>query len=67
MGLQLGLHLKVCFNNMILTKAGTVLKTLVLLLNTKLYKNQFAGSGVISVRPTDGLWHGTILIGASRG
>ena len=52
---------------MILTKAGTVLKTLVLLLNTKLYKKQFAGFGVISVRPTDGRWHGAILISASQG
>jgi len=51
---RIGLHLKVCFNNMILTKATTVLKTLVLLLNTKPYKNHFAGSGVISSRPTDG-------------
>jgi len=49
-----GLHLKVFFNNMILTKAETVLKTSVLLLNTKLYKNRFAGSGIISGRPTDG-------------
>jgi hypothetical protein len=64
-GLHLGLHLKVCFNNIILTKAGTVLKTLVLPLNTKLYKNQFTGSGVISVKPMDGRWHGTILISAS--
>ena len=52
---------------MILTKVETVLKTLVLPLNTKLHKNQFAGSGVISIRPTDGRWHGTILISPSQG
>jgi hypothetical protein len=39
---------------MILTMAGMVLKSLVLVLNTKLFKNQFAGSGVISGTPTDG-------------
>jgi len=52
----IGLHLKVCFNNMILTKPKKVLKTLVLLLNTKLYTNRFAESGVISGRPIDGRW-----------
>jgi hypothetical protein len=55
------LLLKVLFNNTILTQAGTVLKTLVLLLNTKLYKNQLAGSEVISGRPMDGRQGGTIL------
>lgn len=44
-----------------------VLKTLVLAVNIKLYKNQFDGFGVISGTPTDGPRDRMILIGASQG